>query len=78
LIGDELIENGIGEHAPHTLLAVADGHIWERARFDMAVERLDRATELGCRLGLRAQAIGWASADGPRLALACGSRGWRL
>jgi hypothetical protein len=75
LIDDELIEIGVGEHAPHALLAVADGHIRERAGINVAVERLDRAAELGRRLGLRAQSIGRASADGPRLARGLYGRG---
>jgi hypothetical protein len=46
---------------------VADGDVAERARRYVAVERLDRATELARRLGHSAQPIRWTEA---RLALA--------
>jgi hypothetical protein len=59
---DEGVEIGIGEHLARAALAVADDHVAERARFDMAVERLDRAAEFGGGLGLRTQAIKWANA----------------
>jgi hypothetical protein len=74
LIGDELIEIGIGKHAPHALLAAANDDVAQLARVDVAVERPDRAAELGRCLGLRAQAIGRASADG-RLARGLYGRG---
>src|SRR5262249_31773738 len=51
LIGDELVEIRIGEHAALAALAVADGDIFERARLHVAVERLHRAMKLACGLG---------------------------
>ena len=64
MIGDEFVEIGVGEHAAHTLPAMADIDISERAGSNMAVERLDRATQLARCLGGRAQAIRrWKLAD---------------
>jgi hypothetical protein len=57
LVGDELIEIGIGEHAARAPLAVADGDVFERAGGDVAVESLDRAVQLACGLGGRSQAV---------------------
>jgi hypothetical protein len=68
LIGNELVEIGVGEHAARALLAVADAHIAERARLDVAVKRAQRTAELRRRLGSRAQPIGRAD-SGSRLSL---------
>src|SRR5262249_7097177 len=46
LVGDEIVEIGIGEHAAHALAALADADVAEIARGDVRVERLDRTTEL--------------------------------
>jgi hypothetical protein len=50
VIGNEFVEVGVGEHLARAALAVADGDIFERAGSDVAVERFDRATELGSGL----------------------------
>lgn len=57
MVGDESVEVGVGEHAPHPLRALADADIAQRARGDVGVERPDRDAELGRRLGLGAQTI---------------------
>jgi hypothetical protein len=62
LVGDELIEIGIGESAARSPLAVAERDIAQRAGGDVLVERPDRDPELGRGLGARAQAIGRARA----------------
>src|SRR6516164_9102073 len=56
--GDELFEIGIGEHEPRALPTVADEHVAERARGDVAGERPHRASELARGFGGRAQAVG--------------------
>jgi hypothetical protein len=71
LVGDELIEIRVGEHATRALRAVADDDVAERARIDVAVERLDRAGELRCGFGWRAQAIGRANARRARALRCC-------
>jgi hypothetical protein len=55
LIGDELVEIRVGEHLALALPAVTKGDIFQCARSDVAVERLDRATEpgSGLRSGLK-------------------------
>src|SRR5262249_57273330 len=55
LRGDEFVEVGVGVHAARALLTVADDDIAELARVDVAVDCLDRATELGggLRCGLK-------------------------
>src|SRR5215472_15530488 len=50
LIGDELVEIGVGEHLARALRAAPDNHVAQLARGDVAVERLDRAAEFRCRL----------------------------
>jgi hypothetical protein len=47
LIGNEFVEVGIGEPAARAFCPVTDGDIFERAGSDVAVQRLDRAAELG-------------------------------
>jgi len=44
---NELVEISVGEHLALAALAVADGDVLERAGGDVAVERLDRAVQLG-------------------------------
>jgi hypothetical protein len=50
LIGDEFVEIDVCEHAPPTALAVAKGDVFQRARSNVAVQRFDRAAELGSSL----------------------------
>jgi hypothetical protein len=61
LIGNEFVEIGVGVHAALTAFAVTDVDISERAGGDVAVEGLDRATELGSglRSGEKATGRGW-------------------
>jgi hypothetical protein len=54
LIGDELIEIGVGEHAALTALAAADDDVAEIARRDVHVEGLDRAAQFRRCFGRRA------------------------
>jgi hypothetical protein len=73
LIGNELVEIGIGEHFPRARLAVTDGDIAQRPQCDMAIKGAQRTIELGCRLGAGQQAVWWtrlARAVGAELALA--------
>src|SRR5262249_32820638 len=58
LIGDELIEIGVGVHAPQALRALADADVGEIARGEVGVERLDRAAQLARGLGGRGAALG--------------------
>jgi len=74
LIGDEFVEVGVGEPAPHALRAFADDDVAEIARGDVGVERLDRATEPGSGLRGGLEPVRWGVA---RLALAAGRRGSR-
>src|SRR5262249_16627111 len=75
LVGDEFVEIGVGESDARALGAVTDDDVAERAGGDVAVERLDRAAELGRRLGLRAQAIGRLARLARRTALPLGAVG---
>jgi hypothetical protein len=43
LVGDELVEVGVGEHATSALRAMANGNVAKRTGLDEAVERLDGA-----------------------------------
>jgi len=45
LIGDELVEISIGEHAPSALGAPADGDVFQLARGDVTVGGFDRAAQ---------------------------------
>src|SRR5262245_11271449 len=56
LIGDEIVEIGVGEHLAWALSAMTDADVFERAGGDVAVQRLDGATKLARGLGGRAQA----------------------
>src|SRR5262249_21211533 len=47
LVSDEFVEIGVSEPDAPALPAVADVDIVQRARSDVAVERLDRAVQLG-------------------------------
>jgi hypothetical protein len=47
LVGDELVEIGVGEHPAHARPAVAKGDVFQRAGGDVAIEGLDRTTKLG-------------------------------
>jgi hypothetical protein len=67
LVGNELIEVDVGEHAAWALRAVADGDVFEVARRDVTIESLDRAIELCCSLRWRKQSARYAGA-GPALA----------
>jgi hypothetical protein len=60
LIGDELVEIGVREHAALTALAAADGDVAEIARGDVRVEGLDGAAQFCRCFGRRAQPIRWA------------------
>jgi hypothetical protein len=51
---------------------MADGHVTERARCDVAVQRLDAATQPPRRFVYGQQTIEWSWPDGPLAALACG------
>jgi hypothetical protein len=74
LIGDELVEISVGEHAAGTLGAVTDDDVAEIASGDVTVQRLDGAAELRRCLGRRAQPTRRGEA---RLALA-GRPSWRV
>jgi hypothetical protein len=50
LVGDELVEVGVGEHFALTLLAMAQGDVMQRAGSDVGVERLDAAAKFGSGL----------------------------
>jgi hypothetical protein len=54
---DERVEIGIGEHFARALRAVADLDVAQRARCDVALQRLDRAAEPRCCLRLGEQPI---------------------
>ena len=58
MIGDELVEVGIGEHAARALRALADDDVAQIPRGDVGAQRLHRAAELARGLGGRAQAVG--------------------
>jgi hypothetical protein len=57
LIGDEVVEIGVAEHAARALRTLADADVAEIARGNVGVKRLDRAAQLARGLGGRAQAI---------------------
>jgi hypothetical protein len=57
LVGDELVEIGVGEHTAHAFAAVADGNITKRAGGNMTIERLDRAAQPVRGLGQGTQII---------------------
>ena len=57
LIGNELVEIGVGEHLAGALRAVADDDVFQITRVNMTVEGLDRAAEFCSCLGSRAQPI---------------------
>jgi len=57
LIGNEIVEIGIGEHLVRALRALADDDVAEIPGSDMAVERLDRAAELGSGLRCRFEPV---------------------
>jgi len=59
---NELVEIGVGEHLALAALAVADGDVLERAGGDVAVERLDRATEPGSGLCCSLESVRWGVA----------------
>src|SRR5262249_48521108 len=75
LVGDEIVEVGVGEHAARALRAVTDDDVAERAGGDVAGERLDRAAELARGLGGRARPSGldWRGLRSLHLAGAPGS-----
>jgi hypothetical protein len=73
LVGNELIEIGIGEPLARALGAVADGGVFERTACHMTVEGLDRTAELCSCFGQRSQAIRWAQD-----ASAVATLGWKL
>jgi len=50
LVSDEFVEIGVSEPDAPALPAVANVDIVQRARSDVAVERLDRAVQLGSGL----------------------------
>jgi hypothetical protein len=50
LIGDELIEIGVGEHAARTLATMADTDVAQLTGRYVALERFGRAVELRCSL----------------------------
>src|SRR5262249_14202391 len=75
LIGDELIEIGVVEHAARALFAATCIDVTQRTGSNMGKQRLDRAAELARGLGGREQAIGRASADDARLARRLYARG---
>src|SRR5262245_21262215 len=47
LIGDKIIEVGVGKHLARALRALADDDVAEITCGDVSVERLDRAVQLG-------------------------------
>jgi hypothetical protein len=63
LRSNEFVDVGISEHAARALLAVADGHIAQRAGGDVAVEGLHRAAELGSGLRGGLEPIRWGRAQ---------------
>src|SRR5262249_6186038 len=62
LIGDEFVEIGVGEHLAWALSAMTDADVFERAGGDVAVERLDRTTELGSGLRGGLEPVRWRGA----------------
>jgi hypothetical protein len=62
LVGDEGVEVGVGEHLALALSTVADGNVAKRARRDVALDGLNRASELCRALGERLEPVGRALA----------------
>src|SRR5215472_2093202 len=58
LIGDEIVEIGVGEPDAPALPTVADVDVTERARGDMAEQRFDGAVQLGGGLRSSFEAVG--------------------
>jgi len=60
LIGDEIVEIGVGEHLALALLAVADADVAKIPGSDVGAQRFDGAAEATCSVGRREQGIRWA------------------
>jgi hypothetical protein len=59
LIGNELVEIGVGEHAALAALAVAKGDVFQRAGGNVAVEGFHRAAEPGSGLCGGLEPVRW-------------------
>jgi hypothetical protein len=63
LIGDEIVEVGVGEHAARAFCPMTDDDVTERAGGDVAIEGFHRAAEPGSGLCGGLEPVRWKLAQ---------------